>query len=310
MNSVLLMLIGIYKNCQSFLLMIYLWITCFLVNSITSLYFRKRHNIELADSIIFSSKKQKKPQWVINKIIYLKAIMPGSGCRKISEVFNNLHASKDKMTVGKTFVYQVFIKYQHDIYLKRRQLRNRKVKNFPANKVWSIDLTTVTDKDKYQHKVLGMLDNGTRANLLLKRLDKTTSLQLITEILKLAIKYGKPKKLRSDNEAIFTSTLFRTMLSLSGIKHQRTQIACPWMNGRIERFFGTLKQNIKQIVVKGNELDQRLREFRFFYNHVRPHSNLNGKIPADVWSKKLTSHKNFIEVNLWQGILCGYYRPE
>ncbi|NIP27488.1 MAG: DDE-type integrase/transposase/recombinase, partial [Phycisphaerae bacterium] len=59
-------------------------------------------------------------------------------------------------------------------------------------------------------------------------------------------RYGKPKFLRTDNETVFTSRLFRFGLWLLGIKHQRTDKGCPWMNGRVERFFGTLKQKLSQ----------------------------------------------------------------
>ena len=40
--------------------------------------------------------------------------------------------------------------------------------------------------------------------------------------------------------SIFTSRLFRFGMWCLKIRHQRTEIACPWQNGRIERFFGTL----------------------------------------------------------------------
>jgi hypothetical protein len=35
-----------------------------------------------------SIKFRKKPEWVINKVIYLKAIMPTHGCRSIADNFN------------------------------------------------------------------------------------------------------------------------------------------------------------------------------------------------------------------------------
>jgi putative transposase len=54
-------------------------------------------------------------------------------------------------------------------------------------------------------------------------------------------RYGKPKAIRTDNEAVFTSRLFKLFLTVAGIKHQRTHLHSPWQNGRIERLFGTLK---------------------------------------------------------------------
>lgn len=44
--------------------------------------------------------------------------------------------------------------------------------------------------------------------------------------------YGKPRDIRTDNEAVFTSRLFRFGLWLLGIQHQRTEKYCPWMTCR------------------------------------------------------------------------------
>jgi transposase InsO family protein len=96
-------------------------------------------------------------------------------------------------------------------------------------------------------------------------------------------KYGKPRAIRTDNEAYFTRRLFRGILTLINIHHQRSELHCPWQNGRIERLFGTLKQKLDQWEVAGFEaLNLSLAEFRFFYNFVRPHQNLDGRTPAEA----------------------------
>ena len=80
---------------------------------------------------------------------------------------------------------------------------------------------------------------------------------------------------------MFTSRTFRLALSLLGIRHQRTDPGCPWQNGRVERFFGMLKQKLDQLLVDSlHAFNTALGEFRFFYNHVRPHQNLAGRTPA------------------------------
>jgi len=104
-------------------------------------------------------------------------------------------------------------------------------------------------------------------------------------ILRLLRGYGKPKIIRTDNEAIFTSKQFRLGLKKLGIRHQRTTPGCPWQNGRIERLFGTLKQKLDQWQVAGiAQLNRDLDTFRYWYNHIKPHQNLNGKTPAEAWS--------------------------
>lgn len=253
-------------------------------------------------------KEPKKPQWVINEIIPLKAFMPHSGCRKIAMTFNRLHKQNNDMTVSKSFVYNAIIQHKHSIFLQRKELKSRKPAKYPKNHLWSIDLTSIADNQKQLHWILGIIDAGTRATLLLERVDNKSSAQLLRKMLATIKRFGKPRKIRTDNERVFTSYFFRCNMTLLGIRNQLTEVACPWMNGRIERLFGTLKQSIIKIVIKVHEVDLRLAEFRFYYNHVRPHENLKGKTPYEAWSKRLTNfNREPIEISLWQGLLSGYY---
>jgi putative transposase len=86
---------------------------------------------------------------------------------------------------------------------------------------------------------------------------------------------------------------------------------CPWQNGRIERLFGTLKQKLDQWGIAGfNALNGSLAEFRFFYNFVRPHQNLDGRTPAEAWAGKnpfATKIKSEYWFETWDGLLQGYY---
>lgn len=117
--------------------------------------------------------------------------------------------------------------------------------------------------------------------------------------------------MRTDNESVFTSGAFRLALFLLGIRHQRIDLYCPWQNGRVERFFGTLKEKLDQVVVDSlDALNQAPTEFRFFYNHVRPHQNLNGRIPTEAWATLdpyTTRVKSEYWFEAWDGLLKGYY---
>ena len=109
----------------------------------------------------------------------------------------------------------------------------------------------------------------------------------------------------------FTSWLFRLGLWLMGIRHQLIEKSCPWQNGKIERFFGTLKEKLNQWQVNNQEqLNGALVQFRFWYNHVRPHQNLDGRTSAEVWRgidvyKKEPKQEYWFEA--WDGLLTGIY---
>ncbi|MEN3931799.1 integrase core domain-containing protein [Microvirga sp. W0021] len=123
-------------------------------------------------------------------------------------------------------------------------------------------------------------------------------------------KYGKPKAVRTDNGSVFTSKLFQLVMSLSGIRHQRTEIGCPWQNGRIERLFGTLKQKLNLIDVATPEaLNMALRQFQFWYNTIRPHQNLDGLTPHEAWHGiNIYNQRSqpIIWFSAWEGLLTGF----
>ena len=83
------------------------------------------------------------------------------------------------------------------------------------------------------------------------------------------------------------------------------------MNGRIERFFGTLKEKLQHWEVDSLEqLNGALGQFRFWYNHVRPHQNLDGRTPAEVWAGEdiyTAKLKQELWFEAWDGLLSGYY---
>ena len=129
--------------------------------------------------------------------------------------------------------------------------------------------------------------------------------------------FGKPHALRTDNAPQLVSKRFRGFLRLLNIRHQRSDVGCPWQNGFIERLFGTLKQKLNQINVdNGAQLNFALHEFNTWYNEIRPHQGLDGRTPAEAWAwlTECISAKQFEEKVIesvapfvaWEGLLTGY----
>lgn len=159
--------------------------------------------------------------------------------------------------------------------------------------------------------ILGILEHASRAALWLEALQNKSSWALILKLIEAIKRYGKPRIVRTDNESVFTSRAFRFALFLLGIRHQRTDPGCPWQNGRVERFFGTLKEKLDQLAVDSFDAhNQALGEFRFFYNHVRSHQNLYGSTPAEAWAgidPFADGFKKEYWFEAWDGLLKGYY---
>lgn len=228
---------------------------------------------------------QPKPRWIRDDVIRLKALMPEAGCRTIAHHFNRRWKSQRHMTVGKSYVACTLKKHHYLILEARKKLKHRVPRAIPRNRIWGCDLLAKTDLNGQPHLALAILDHASRACLRLQQLSDKSSWTLLQELVQAVKQYGRPQFLRTDNEAVLVSRVFRWGLWVLGIRQQRIEPGCPWQNGRVERFIGTVKRELaKESVTDGNELATTLQEIRTWYNHDRPHDHLQGRTPAEVWA--------------------------
>jgi transposase InsO family protein len=77
---------------------------------------------------------------------------------------------------------------------------------------------------------------------------------------------------------------FERLLIEMGVKHRYTQAYRPQTNGKIERFWKTLAEDliINTDFDSVEELKEELLQYMYYYNHERPHQALGGKVPADM----------------------------
>lgn len=250
-----------------------------------------------------------KPTWIREEVITLASRDPNLGCRKLADIFNRRHAGEGD-SVGKTFVADLLKQHQADIRLRRSTLKRRKYTPGKPNLVWCMDGTGKMDEAGKLHFLLGVVDHGTRRCVALEALKNKASVTVVRALCDAVERHGAPRAIRTDNEAIFRSTTFRMALHLLGIRHQKTEPHCPWQNGRIERFFGTLKEKLGQWAVPDtSSLNTSLAVFRLWYNHVRPHQHLQGQTPAEIWSdvdlRRPITRRVWFEA--WDGLLQGEY---
>jgi putative transposase len=248
----------------------------------------------------------RKPPWVRDELIRLRAWSPDLSSRKLADIFNRGFAHRG-MSVCKLHVAKVLRQAMAEILQVRHDGKHRVPRPMPINRVWAMDLTGKADLTGKQHMMLGLLDHGSRACLALTALPDKRSITILRELIVACRRFGMPRCLRVDNEACFNSRLMKAALTLLGIRLQTTDLHCPWQNGRIERFFGTFKRALDRIVVtNADDLRIKLVEFRAWYNHARPHQHLDFPTPTEVWDgrAKATRHPRFISV--WGGFLNGW----
>lgn len=261
-----------------------------------------------------------KPAWVWEEILRLKRLMPDAGCRGIEIIFNRRFALASGLTVGKTYVARVFSAQRRDAQWRGRRLRQEGPKVWPHNARWGLDLTSLRGHDGRRYWILGIVEYRSRALLLLIAPVRKTAAALASALCKAFENFGPPQSLVTDNEGPFRSGLWKRMLARFGVRHRRIAPYSPWQNGRIERFFGTLKPKLKQLlkqrgVCDCGELQHDLDIFRHWYNRIRPHQALgiaiwNGAArfcltPAEAWHRA-AGRECGILFEGWNGILRGY----
>ncbi|WCM94102.1 integrase core domain-containing protein [Acidovorax sp. NCPPB 2350] len=222
---------------------------------------------------------RRKPEWVIHQVLRLSLHIQSG--RQVAHVFNRLHGHQ--LTIGKTFVYQCRLQHAERLVAMHRAMRRRVPYPLKPNDTWGLDLSSVPVSDGSRVNILGILDHGSRLCIRLQALPGKCTWTLLGHLLIAIGQHGKPKIIRTDNEAMFTSRLWRTALGLLGVQHQRSAPGCPWQNGRIERFFGTLKPVLQSMRLTVEKLPVALAGFASFYNEVRPHQNLGGLTPHEAW---------------------------
>jgi transposase InsO family protein len=239
----------------------------------------------------------------------MKAFMPCESARKLADHFNRRFAMRG-MTISKSTVADWLRADRYLILQLRRDIKRRTPRHMPKNAVWGLDMTGKTDAQGEVHMIVGCIDHGTRKCLALDVLENKNAWTLLGHLFLAIGRFGKPRAVRTDNEAAFISRVFTAGLRLTGIRHQRTAPGNPWMNGRIERLFGTLKEKLNTIrPISKEALQSLLNEFRFWYDAVRPHQHLDSATPQEAWdgiNPWTAPVKEELFFEAWEGRLSGY----
>lgn len=271
----------------------------------------RRHRKRISSPKLPRFHTRRKPDWVKKEVIHLYASAT-MGCRKLAALFNRLYAASHQITIGKSFVYSTLRAHQAELTQVQKIFKNRFPPPMPKNRIWALDFTGKQDADGQIYHILGIIDHGTRYNPTLLPLQDKSAKTVLAKLSEAIQQYGIPNAIRTDNEAVFHSPEFERGLPQLGIHcHQFTEKHKPWQNGRIERLFGTLKEKLDLMAVQDfADLEDAVKEFRFWYNRVRPHQHLHGLTPEEAWlgiDPWQTPYKRALPFWAWDGLLTGYF---
>lgn len=162
------------------------------------------------------------------------------GCRKVAAAFNRIHAHARGETVSKTFVAELIRKYHYRAQQVGMHCKHRVPPFLPINDTWGLDKTGKHDESGATHAIVALIDHGSRRALALHPLREGDASALLAVVMTAVALFGKPRCIRTDNESVFGSQVFRRGLARLGIRHCFSKPGHPWQNGRVERLFLTL----------------------------------------------------------------------
>jgi transposase InsO family protein len=164
------------------------------------------------------------------------------------------------------------------------------------NQTWQSDFTHWVLTTGHDTEIIGWLDDHSRYMLHLTAHRRVSGKTVTDTFTATAAEHGFPASTLTDNGNVYTTkyaggaggrgtkNAFETLLALEGILQKNGRPYRPTTQGKIERFWQTLKKYLKaHPTSRIAELQGVLDEFRTYYNEKRPHRALNRRTPASAY---------------------------
>jgi transposase InsO family protein len=156
-----------------------------------------------------------------------------------------------------------------------------RLKPLYRNHVWSYDCVEDRLADGRKYKCLTIMDEFTGESLKIQVERSIASEHVLQALSELFLVRGVPEFIRSDNGSEFTAKNVQKFIHDVGAKTACITPGSPWENGFIERFNGTLRDELlnREVFYSLKEAKAMIENYRKEYNKIRPHSSLNYMTP-------------------------------
>lgn len=161
------------------------------------------------------------------------------------------------------------------------------------NHVWAYDFVYERLLDGTKIRFLTVVDEYTRECLALKVNYNLKSDDVMDVLTDLFLTRGIPDYIRSDNGSEFKSKQILDWLPWLGVKPLYIEPGSPWENGYNESFNGRFRDEFldTETFYTLKEAEILTEQWRWHYNHIRPHTSLGYKPPAPLARGATTPEK-------------------
>lgn len=266
----------------------------------------------------------KLPAVVKERIIAMKKAEPDHGTHRISDLLKRMFFMKASHETVRRVLHEEALLPARVNKAKRAKPKPKAEASEEGNSyvkgphlMWQSDISVFTWK-KQSVYLIGFIDDYSRFVTGLG-LYMTQKADNVLEVLRRAVtEYKAPAEMLTDNGRQYTSwrgqAQFEKEMIRMQIRHIRSRPHHPQTQGKIERFWKTIKEEFfTRTLFEGFEdMQNRTRLWLQYYNFKRPHQGIGGLCPADRFYEVSQEVRRVveqgIEANVLQMALLGVPR--
>jgi putative transposase len=231
-------------------------------------------------------KTSEEEERLVRRMLELVRRHPRFGYRRIGVLL-----VREGWRVNRKRVYRLW--RQQGLKVPRKQRKKRRLGHSgnscvrrPAehkDHVWSWDFLHDRTSDGRTLKWFTLVDEYTRECLALE-VERSMTAQAVKVVLAGVVRArGAPVHIRSDNGSEFIAEAIRAWMTAAGLETLYIAPGAPWENGYAESFNSKVRDELLNAEEFGSVLEAKVlaKEWRQEYNHVRPHSSLGYRTPAE-----------------------------
>lgn len=212
------------------------------------------------------------------------------------EIYDDLKLELKDKTPKSSTIYNIFRRYNINKLNPKMKEQKRKIIKTRCGELGHIDChylpRNIINDDNRRYYLIALIDSCSRV-VWSEAIRDIKAITVMFATLKMLNLFNRENKIRfkeilSDNGSEFGSGLlaknkdthpFERLLKEFGIKHRYTKPYRPQTNGKIERFWKTLNEDLLEDVVFDSfeHLEDELLQYCVYYNEARNHQAINDK---------------------------------